>query len=153
MSHLTPLTRPLQVTVSNKQLVAGVLAASAAYAGGWAASAPRSFYDSFPGLGHRWVSVLGAYDEHLTRDVGGLYLALMTISVWAALRPRAETFSLVGLAWEVFSVPHMSFHAAHLNMYEVGDLVGNVVALGGTVALAAVLLVPQRSPAARRRAG
>ncbi len=153
MSHLTPLARPLQVKVSPKQSVAGVLAASAAYVGGWAAWAPHSFYDSFPGLGRRWVSVLGPYDEHLVRDVGGLYLALMTISVWAALRPMAETFRLVGLAWEVFSVPHLAFHAAHLNMYEVGDRVGNVVALGGTVALAAVLLVPQRSPADRWRAG
>jgi len=141
------------VKVFPKQAVAGVLAASAAYVGGWAALEPHSFYDSFPGLGRRWVSVLGAYDEHLVRDVGGLYLALMTISVWAALRPRAATFRLVGLAWEVFSVPHLAFHAAHLNMYEVGDRVGNVVALGGTVALAAVLLVTQRSPAARRRAG
>jgi len=153
VSHLTPLARPLQVKVSPKQSVAGVLAASAAYVGGWAAWAPHSFYDSFPGLGRRWVSVLGPYDEHLVRDVGGLYLALMTISVWATLRPMAETFRLVGLAWEVFSVPHLAFHAAHLNMYEVGDLVGNVVALGGTVALAAVLLVPQRSPADRWRAG
>ncbi len=73
--------------------------------------------------------------------------------MWSVLRPRAETFSLVGLAWEAFSVPHLAFHAAHLNVYEVGDLVGNVVALGGTVALAAVLLIPQRSPAACRRAG
>ncbi len=135
-----------------KQAVAGVLAASAASAGGWAALEPHSFYDSFPGLGRRWVSVL-AYDEHLVRDVGGLYLALMTISVWAALRPRAETFRLVGLAWEVFSIPHLAFHTAHRNMYEVGDRVRNVVALGGTVALAAVLLVPQRSPATRRKAG
>jgi hypothetical protein len=153
MSHPTPLTRPLRVTFFHRQLVAAVLAASAAYAGGWAALAPRSFYDSFPGLGRRWVSVLGAYDEHLLRDVGGLYLALMTISVWAALRPRAETFNLVGLAWEVFSVPHLVFHAAHLNVYEVGDRVGNVVGLGGTVALAALLLVPERSPAAGRKAG
>lgn len=152
MSHLTPLARPLHVKISSKQSVAGFLAASAAYVGGWAVLAPRLFYDSLPGRGRRWVSVLGAYDEHLVRDVGGLYLALMAISVWAALRPRVETFRLVGLAWEVFSVPHLAFHAAHLNIDEVGDRVGNVVALGGTVALAAVLLVPQRSPAARRGA-
>lgn len=141
------------MTLSQKQFVAAVLAASAAYTGGWAASAPRSFYDSFPGLGRRWVSVLGAYDEHLIRDVDGLYLALMTISVWAVLRPGAESFSLVGLAWAVFAVPYLVFHAVHLNVCEVGDRVGNVIALGGTVALAAVLLVPERSPAARRRAG
>ena len=151
MSHPTSLARPVQVTVSAEQRVAGVLAVSAAYPGGWAAAAPRSFYGSFPGLGRRWVSVLGAYDEHVVRDVGGLYLALMTVSVWAALRPRAETFRLVGLAWEVFCVPHLVFHAAHLSVYGVLDLVGNVVALGGTVTLAAVLLVPQRWLAARRK--
>jgi len=130
-----------------------VLAASAAYTGGWAALAPRSFYDSFPGLGHRWVFLLGSYNEHLVRDVGGLYLALLTISGWAALRPRAETFRLVGLAWEAFSVPHLAFHAAHLNTYAVADRVANVLALGGTVVLAALLLVPERSAASRLGAG
>lgn len=130
-----------------------MLAASAAYVGGWAALAPRSFYDSFPGLGHRWVFLLGSYEEHLVRDVGGLYLALLTISGWAALRPRAETFRLVGLAWEAFSVPHLGFHATHMNMYAVSDRIGTIVALGGTVVLAALLLVPERSAASRRRAG
>lgn len=133
--------------------MAGILGLSAAYVGGWATVAPRSFYGSFPGLGRRWVSMLGPYDGHLVRDVGALYLALMTISVWAMLRPRAETFRLVGLAWEVFSVPHLAFHVAHLKVYGVGDQVGNVVALGGTVVLAAVLLVPQRPSAGRGRTG
>lgn len=99
------------------------------------------------------MSVLGPYNEHLVRDVGGLYLALMTISVWAALRSRDDTFGLVGLAWEAFSVPHLVFHAAHLNIYEAVDRVGNAVALGGTVVLSAVLLVPERSAASRRKAG
>ena len=91
-------------------------------------------------LGREWAEKVAFRVEHHREE-------------WAALRPRAETFSLVGLAWEVFAVPHLVFHAAHLNVYEVGDRVGNVIALGGTVALAAVLLVPERSPAARRRAG
>ena len=35
---------------------------------------PRSFYGDFP-LGRGWVEALPAYNEHLVRDVGGLFLA------------------------------------------------------------------------------
>jgi hypothetical protein len=39
-----------------------------ALVGFWAASAPRSFYDAFPGLGFGpWVAIDGAYNEYLVR--------------------------------------------------------------------------------------
>jgi hypothetical protein len=62
------------------------LALSAAFVGAWALAAPRSFYDSFPDLGRHWVVITGPYSEHFVRDVGGLYLSLLTISLW----PRPE---------------------------------------------------------------
>jgi hypothetical protein len=40
----------------------------------WALLAPRSFYEEYP-FGRGWVELLPAYNEHLMRDVGGLYLA------------------------------------------------------------------------------
>jgi hypothetical protein len=85
---------------------------------------------------------LGPYNEHLTRDVGGLYLALLAISLWAVLRPSAETFGLVGAGWLVFSVPHLIFHLNHLDMLDTANRIGNVVALGGTLMLAVLLLWP-----------
>ena len=53
----------------------GVLTASALYVGWWASLAPRSFYDSFPGLNRMWVGGDGPYNEHLVRDIGGLGLS------------------------------------------------------------------------------
>jgi hypothetical protein len=128
--------------IRSKQVIAGVLALSAADVGFWAQFAPHSFYDSFPLAGHHWVSALGPYNEHLTRDVGGLYLALLAVSVWAAVRPRTETLRLTGTGWLAFSIPHFIFHMFHLGMYGTTDKIGNIITLGGTVVLAALLLRP-----------
>jgi hypothetical protein len=143
--------------VRGKRAVAALLALSAADVGLWASIAPGSFFRSFPGGGHHWVSVIGPYDEHLVRDVGGLYLSLVAVSVWAVVRPRPEILRLAGVAWLVFSIPHLAFHAAHLGPLGLADQVGNMVGLGGTVVLAMVLLLPgPRGPAdtdaTRRRA-
>lgn len=127
-----------------KQVTSAVLAVTAVYVGVWAELAPRSFYDSFPGFGRHWVSAAGPYNEHLVRDVGGLYLALLLVSGWAVVRSRGEIFALAGCAWLVFSVPHFVFHMFHLDGFGAVDKVGNVVSLGGTVVLGALLLLPTR---------
>jgi hypothetical protein len=127
---------------SPKRAAAVLLALTAAVVGVWAAAWPWSFFTSFPLPGHPWVAPLPAFNEHLTRDVGELYLALFVASLWAVVRPRQETFRLVGACWLVFSLPHLAFHAAHLDVFSSGDVLGNVVALGGTVVLAALLMWP-----------
>jgi hypothetical protein len=124
-----------------RQVLAGVLAASAAYVGGWAMVAPRSFYDSFPGLGQHWVSPTGPYNEHLVRDVGGLYLALMVISIWTMLRPARDVARVVGLAWLIFSIPHLIFHLNHLDGLSTTAQFGEIGSLAGTVLLAGALLL------------
>ena len=132
------------MNIRGKQVAAGILALTAVDVGAWAEFAPKSFYDSFPGFGHHWVSLSGPYDEHLVRDVGGLYLALFAISVWAVVRPRGETFALVGAGWLVFSIPHFVFHAFHLDEFGTADKLGNVIGLGATIVLAALLVLPRR---------
>lgn len=134
------------IGIRGKRLAAAVLAVSAAVVGGWAEFAPRSFYDSFPGLGHHWVSMSGAYDEHLVRDVGGLYLALLVITVWAWLRAQPEMLRMTGAGWLVFNVAHLAFHADHLDGFSTGDKVSEIVSLAAVVVLAVVLLLPDRSP-------
>ncbi|NYE37907.1 hypothetical protein F4692_003052 [Nocardioides cavernae] len=122
------------------------------YVGGWAASAPRSFYDSFPGLGLIWISIDGPYNEHLVRDVGALYLGLAAGTAFAAAQ-RAEAAAVVagrvvGLAWLVFSVPHLGYHALHLDGLGAVDVVAQLVSLGSTVVLGALLLLgPERGRA------
>lgn len=133
------------MSVRAARLVLTVLAASAAYVGVWALLAPRSFFASFPGGGRSWVAADGPFNEHLVRDVGALYLALLVVTLAAAVRPESGRVRLTGVAWLVFGVPHLAYHAAHLGLYEGGvDDVLHLVALGGTVALAAALCLPMR---------
>jgi hypothetical protein len=117
-----------------------VLTASAVYVGGWATPFPRSFYDSFPGLNRTWVGGDGPFNEHLVRDVGALYLALAVAGVLALVWRERRVTMLVGAGWTVFSAPHLGYHLQHLGRFESVDMVGSVVALGGTLVLAVVLL-------------
>ena len=128
-----------------KQAAAALLALTAALVGGWAEFAPLSFYRSFPLAGHHWIAPLGPYNEHLTRDVGGLYLALLVLTGWAAIRPHAGTLRLAGAAWLAFSLPHLIFHLLHLDELGTADKIGNIVSLAVNVALALVLIVPSRA--------
>ncbi|WP_345521064.1 hypothetical protein [Nocardioides conyzicola] len=123
----------------------GVLTASALYVGWWASLAPRSFYDSFPGLNRTWVGGDGPFNEHLVRDVGGLYLALAVAGVLALAWRERRTTLMLGAAWTTFSLLHLSYHLHHLGELAAVDVVGNVVALGGTLVLAVLLLVPARA--------
>ena len=127
-----------------RRAILAVTALIGLYVGGWAAVVPRSFYDSFPGLGSVWVAVDGPYNEHLVRDVGTLYVALAAASIVAAASHRADAGRVVGVAWIVFSIPHLSYHLAHLDGFSVKDVVGQVVALGATVVLAVPLMLPSR---------
>src|SRR5947209_2214057 len=61
------------------------LAAPNLIVGIWLLFAPRSFYDDFPGFGHRWVGPLGPYDEHAFADFGGALLALGLLCFLAAV--------------------------------------------------------------------
>jgi hypothetical protein len=128
-----------------QQVSATVLTLSAAYVGVWALLAPHSFHDDFPLPGRHWVSLAGPYNEHLVRDVGGLYLALGVVTLWTVLRPRADLLAAVGVAWEVFSVPHLLFHAGHLDGLATFDKVAQTTSLAATVLLAALLVVPARA--------
>jgi hypothetical protein len=123
-----------------RQWALALLALSGAFVGFWALLAPASFYASFPGLGYSWVADAGQYDEHLVRDVGALYLALVAVTVVALLRPAAVRPWVAGLAWLVFGVPHLVFHAAHAGRGDVAE----IAALTASVLLAAVACLPDR---------
>ena len=66
----------------------GILALLQGIVGVWASLAPTSFYRTFPLPGHPWVSLLPPYNEHLTRDVGELSLALTVVLAAAAVTGR-----------------------------------------------------------------
>jgi hypothetical protein len=126
-----------------RKLVALLLAASAAYVGGWASIAPMSFFRSFPGLGMHWTAADGPYNQHLVRDVGGLYLSLLVISVCAALS-TPHMRRIAGAAWAVFSVLHFIYHLRHLDVVSTTSAWLESTALGLTLLGALLLVLPER---------
>jgi hypothetical protein len=121
------------------------LAFSAALVGVWAVLAPHHFYDAFPLPGRGWVSMLGPYNEHLVRDVGGLYLALLVVSLWTAARPSRELARVCGAAWLASGVPHVIYHAGHLSMFPLIDRIGMIGSLAAIVIAAGCLLLSSRA--------
>ncbi|WP_353826576.1 hypothetical protein [Agromyces sp. SYSU T0242] len=123
------------------------LAASAAIAfvvGGWAAFAPRAFYDSFPGMLGTWVSTDGPFNEHLIRDVGALYLGLGAASIAGLVWRSTAMFRALGLAWTTFGALHLGYHVTHLGHNEAAEDAASITSLAISLALGLVLLSPGR---------
>jgi hypothetical protein len=121
------------------------LAVTGLVVGVWAAFAPRSFYDDFPGGGRAWVAADGPYNEHLVRDVGALNLALAVVAIVALVTLSRAAVVAAGLAWLVYSVPHLVYHLRHLGIYDTSDKIANVLSLGLACVLPVIILVAARS--------
>ena len=124
-----------------------VIAAGNAAVGLWAAIAPESFFDNFPGGGRHWVAVDGPFNEHLVRDVGVLNLALGAVVLAALLRPTRYLVQVAAGAELIYSLPHFLYHAAHLDLFGSGDKVALMGSLSLTV-IAPILLLVRSSRAA-----
>jgi len=125
-----------------RQAALVVIAAVSLVVGLWAQGFPRSFYDEFPGAGRMWVALDGPYNEHLVRDVGGLNLALAFVAACALVTGSVVVARVAGGAALIYGVPHLVYHATHLDPYDSGDVVALLVSLSlavlaGVVALAA----------------
>jgi hypothetical protein len=121
----------------------------AAWVGLWAAIAPRSFYDDFPGWSD-WVAPLGPYDEHLVRDVGAFQLGLLTVAVLALVTLDRRLVQAAALAAVVSGIPHLVYHLTTTGSLSTAD---NAVSLFGLAAppLVALALL-SLTGAARTRA-
>ena len=131
-----------------RQIALIVIAFSTGLVGVWATVAPKSFYEDFPGAGRVWVAVDGPYNEHLVRDVGSLNLALAFVAVLALISGSTLVARAAGGAALIYGVPHLLYHATHLDPYDSDDKVALVFSLGIAV-LAGVLAL---APADRDRA-
>ena len=105
----------------------------------WIEISPTSFYEDFP-LGRGWVEALPAYNEHLLRDVGGLFLATGLVLVVAGAWLERRVVALALVSYLLFSIPHTIYHLLNLEPYATGDAIGNAVTLVATVALPVYLL-------------
>ncbi|GAA1593546.1 hypothetical protein [Actinoplanes couchii] len=130
------------MTIFGKRVCVLLLAVQAVVVGTWAAVLPLSFYRDFPAPGWNWVSLLGPYNEHLVRDVGGLYLALAVLSVLTFRQPTVTLLRVTGGAWLIFNVEHWLWHALHLDVFSTAHAVGNMVGLSIPLLLSILLLLP-----------
>jgi hypothetical protein len=123
--------------------VLGILGAVQVIDGLYALLAPRSFYGDFP-LGRGWVEALPAYNEHLVRDVGSLFLATAVVLGAAAWYLERRLVQIACVSFLLFSVPHAIYHFLNLGPYGTGDAIANVVTLSFTVLAPLALLVLMR---------
>jgi hypothetical protein len=114
-----------------------VLAVPAFIVGVWAAFFPRGFYDDFPGLGRMWVAPDGPYNQHLVRDVGELNLALVVITVIAAVTLTPILVRAVLAGWLVYSVPHLVYHLRNMSPFATDDQ----VSIGASLAIVPIIAV------------
>lgn len=127
------------------RVLLGFLALTGAITGGWAYVAPRHWYDTFPGLGMRWLPQLGPYNEHFARDVGAFFLGLAVLSVLTLIYVANTTLVRVSAsAWSVFNLLHLILHLQMLHHYSPRDQVLNVVALSTLLAVSLALFVPMK---------
>jgi hypothetical protein len=127
------------------RIALGYLIIVALQIGVWAQFAPRSFYDDFPGLGRTWVSVDGPYNEHLVRDVGGLYLALVVLLVAAFVSLNRLLIATASVAVLVSGIPHLAYHVANRDDLTSSDLVASLTGLAVFAVVPVLLLVMRPS--------
>src|SRR3954449_9674646 len=118
-----------------------LLAIGPAWVGIWATLAPRSFYDDFPGPSS-WVAPLGAYDEHLVRDVGAFQLGLLVVLLFAIVTLERRVVQAALVASLVAGLPHLIYHLTATGALSTAN---NVLSLAGLAApvVVAVLLLPR----------
>jgi hypothetical protein len=126
------------------QVLLAIVAIGYVGVGAWAALAPQSFYDNFPGSGRHWVSVDGPFNEHLVRDVGVLNLALAAVTIAALARPSRYLVQVVAGATLVYSAPHFLYHLFHLDLFDTSDKVLQTGSLAITVIVPVLLLIHAR---------
>ena len=120
--------------------VLGVLGVIQLVDGLYALLAPRSFYDDFP-LGRGWVAALPAYNEHLARDFGSLFLGTALVLLAAAWLLERRLVLVALASYLLFSLPHTVYHAFNLEPYSTGDAIANMLALAFTVIAPGALLI------------
>jgi hypothetical protein len=149
---MTTTTAPLATRSARGTLLTRVglliLAFQGLLSGIWASAAPRSFFDDFPGFGLSWVSPDGPFNEHLVRDYGALNLALGVVALCAAIWLTRGLVIAAALAWIVYSVPHIAYHALNGDQYDTSDQVAIVATLFFAPIIALVVLWSMRGSSA-----
>src|SRR3954464_3145320 len=136
---LSDPTRSTPMRERTVRILLILLGVPALVLGAWAAFAPRSFYEDFPGFGQLWVRPDGPFNEHLVRDVGELNLALAFVTLAAVVWCTPLLARIVAGAWLVEGVPHLVYHLRHLDPLASDARVESIAGLA-IVPVVAILL-------------
>jgi len=104
-----------------------LVAAAQAEIGVWGLVAPHSFFGTFPGAGHHWVSALGPYNEHLVRDYAATELGFAVLLVAAAIWFERRLVLVAGAAFLAATLPHFAYHLTTTGSFSTAD---NIASLG-----------------------
>lgn len=114
--------------------------------GAWAVIAPRSWFESFPGLDPRLVAAEPPFNMHLATDTGAGFVATGVALAVAAVWGHRVAVQMALLTFATFAVPHTLYHALHPAPGLTGaEDVVNVLVLASGPALAAVFAWLTRS--------
>lgn len=117
------------VTLAVPQLVIGL----------WAVAAPRSWFDSFPGIDPRLVAAEPPFNMHLATDTGAGFLATGVALAVAAAWGHRVAVQMALLTFAAFAVPHTLYHALRPAPGLTGaEDVVNVLVLASGPALAVI---------------
>lgn len=114
-------------------LARGALLLTAAFQGEigiWGLTMPHSFFTTYPGLGHHWVSALGPYNEHLLRDYAAPELGFAVLLAAAALWFERRLVLAAAVAFLAATLPHFAYHLTTAGEFSAADNLGT---LGGFV--------------------
>src|SRR3954464_999564 len=137
---LSDPTRSTPMRERTVRILLILLGVPALVLGAWAAFAPRSFYEDFPGFGQLWVRPDGPFNEHLVRDVGELNLALAFVTLAAVVWCTPLLARVVAGAWLVEGIPHLVYHLRHTDPLASDAKVASIAGLAIVPVVAIVLL-------------
>ena len=128
----------------------GLVAAAQADVGIWGLAAPHSFFKSFPGAGHHWVSALGPYNEHLLRDYAAAELGFAILILAAAVWFERRLVLVAGAVFLAATLPHFIYHLTTTDSFSTADNLGSLGAFALELALvAAAMVAVTRTPRSR----
>lgn len=119
----------------------GFLALGHLVAGVWGVVDPVSWYESFPGLGHRWIFGEGPFNRHLAAEAGTGFLAIGVVLVFALVLARNDVMKVALAGYLFHATPHFLYHLARAAApLRPLDAVLSLTVLGAQVAVATVAL-------------
>ena len=122
----------------------GILAAPTVLTGAWATFAPRSWYSDYGGSAAP-PSAFGPYNEHFVQDLGGGFLAVGAVLLFACVWPRRDTVRVALIAFAAHTIPHFVVHLVDRGQLDQGGYLGiNATLLFGLLLAAWVWVMNER---------